>query len=66
MNEDSLTNLRAALKQRGWTQELIALELGRTQGHISHVLSGRRESGDLLRKIKGLSRRQARRGEAVA
>jgi transcriptional regulator with XRE-family HTH domain len=65
MKGDELKKLKVDLKRRGWTQELIAASLNRSQPHISFVLAGSRESRSLLGQLKTLSRRDAPRGEAA-
>lgn len=66
MSGDELKNLKGALKRRGWTQELIAAEVSRSQAHVSFVLAGRRVSRSLIAKLKLLSRRNAPTAEAVS
>lgn len=65
MNADTLNDLKAALKERGWTQELIAEELGRSQSHICHVLLGNRQSMVLLDQLRALTERDAPKPIAV-
>jgi transcriptional regulator with XRE-family HTH domain len=59
MNRAELKSLKTALKSRGWTQEALAARIGRTQGHISQVLLGRRYSRALLAELSALSKQDA-------
>jgi transcriptional regulator with XRE-family HTH domain len=43
--------LRIALAAAGKTQEQLADECGVTAGHLSHVMSGKRESVTLMEKV---------------
>ena len=38
-------NLAAAMRDNGWTAKDLAVELGVSQSHVSHLLSGYRNPG---------------------
>lgn len=59
MTRAELKILKSALKERGWTQEALAARIGRTQGHISQVLLGRRYSRALLAELSAISKQDA-------
>lgn len=56
VNHNTLKRLREALKERGWTQEAAALEAGVTQGHLNHVLHGKRHSRTLVRRLREIAK----------
>lgn len=51
---------RAALALAGTTAEAWAIENGVTAGHLSQVLSGKRDSRSLLEKVDAFTRKHVR------
>ena len=49
---------KARFKRKGWSYRVAAPLLGVTYQHLSDVLNGNRQSLRLLKKIRGLPKRE--------